>query len=167
MTTDNKFLIDLWRETRNCINHLDKMMDGVRVRTYTLFGTITSVAAALYFWAPNVYISSIRLSAFVELVVIIILIPSIIQNRLYHFWLFKAINTSLYLENLIFSNLDKKGPKMQIMLTHSLTELEERAGSYWSAMKHSKLFWVEMAIFIFMIIASIVLFIAFWFSGPN
>jgi len=86
---------------------------------------------------------------------------------LYHFWLFKAINTSLYLENLIFSNLDKKGPKMQIMLTHSLTELEERAGSYWSAMKHSKLFWVEMAIFIFMIIASIVLFIAFWFSGPN
>ena len=162
----DEILISLWKETRATINHIDKMMDGVRVRVLTLFGTITSVAAALYYWAPDVFILNIRLSALVELVVILVVIPSMIQNRLYHFWLFKAINTSLHLENLIFSRLGKEDQKMQTMLTHSLTELEERTGSYLKAMWSSKLFWVEMAIFLFMIIACVVLFHIFQFRYP-
>ena len=161
MTEETETLIDLWKETRTIINHLDKMMDGVRVRVFTLFGTITSVAAALYFWAPNVFIANIRLSALVELIIILVLIPSIIQNRLYHFWLFKAINTSLRLENLIYPQIEKKGQKMQIMVTHSLTGLEERTGCYWQAMTRSWLFLVEMSIFGFMILACVALFYLF------
>jgi len=161
MTEETETLIDLWKETRTIINHLDKMMDGVRVRVFTLFGTITSVAAALYFWAPNVFIANMRLSALVELIMILVLIPSIIQNRLYHFWLFKAINTSLRLENLIYPQIEKKGQKMQIMVTHSLTGLEERTGCYWQAMGRSWLFLVEMSIFGFMILACVALFYVF------
>lgn len=163
----DEILVSLWKETRATINHIDKMMDGVRVRVFTLFGTITSVAAALYYWAPNVFISSIRLSALVQLIAILVIIPSMIQNRLYHFWLFKSINTSLRLENIIFPKLGKEGQKMQIMVTHSLTELEERVGSYWEAMKRSKLFWVEVVIFGFMIAACIGLFYIFQFCQPN
>jgi len=133
------------------------MMDGVRVRVFTLFGTITSVAAALYFWAPDVLIANIRLSALVELSIILVIIPSIIQNRLYHFWLFRAINISLHLENRIYSKIKKEGQKEQMMLTQSLTGLEERTECYWQAMWRSKLFGVEVVIFGFMILACSVL----------
>lgn len=162
----NEILVNLWKETRETINHLDKMMDGVRARVFTLFGTITSVAAALFFWAPNVYLLGIRLSALVELTAILVIIPLMVQNRLYHFWLFKAINTSLRLENLISSKLEKEDQTMQILVTHSLTELEERTGSYWNAMRHSKLFKVEMAIFIFLIVACAAIFYVFLVCSP-
>jgi len=164
---DDEILLSLWKETRATINHLDKMMDGARVRVFTLFGTITSVAAALYYWAPNVFISNIRLSALVQLIAIFVIIPSMIQNRLYHFWLFRSINTSLDLENLIFQKLGREGRKTQIMVTHSLTGLEERTGSYCEAMKRSKLFWVELVIFSFMIAACIGLFSIFQVCQPN
>lgn len=166
MVEDIEIMLEFYKESRNCINHLDKMMDGIRVRLFTLFGTLTSIAAALYYWAPNVFIANIRLSALVELSIILVLIPSIFQNRLYHFWLFKAINTSLSLENLIFQEMKKKDRKMDITITHALTGLEERAGSYWKAMWHSKLFWVEMLIFSFMILTCVAIFYVFLLPTP-
>jgi len=162
---EDEILLSLWKETRTTINHIDKMMDGARARVFTLFGTITSVAAALYYWAPNVFILSIRLSALVQLITILIIVPSFVQNRLYHFWLFKSINTSLELENLIMPKL-KKEAQSSIMVTHSLTELEKRTSTYWEAMKHSKLFGVEMAIFLFMIAACIGLVLVFQYCYP-
>ncbi|MHA1874147.1 MAG: hypothetical protein ACTSVB_08535 [Candidatus Heimdallarchaeaceae archaeon] len=143
------------------------MLDGVRVRTFTLFGTITSIAAALHYWAPDIYVPLlcnlfiIRLSALVELTTFFVIIACLIQNRLYHYWLFKAINISLYYEKLILQKLEERGLKLETILTRALTGLEERNGSYWKAMKRSKLFWTEIAIFFFMSVASIVLFYAF------
>ncbi len=163
---NDEVLISLWKETRRTINHLDKMMDSVRARVLTLFGTITSVAAALFFWAPNVDLFGIRLSALVELTAILAIIPLMVQNRLYHFWLFKAMNTSLDLENLISSKLQKEDQTMQIMVTHSLAGFEERKDSYLKAMWNSKLFKVEMAIFIFLVLACAIIFYIFLASSP-
>ncbi|MDH7477492.1 MAG: hypothetical protein QHH17_03820 [Candidatus Bathyarchaeota archaeon] len=167
MKEETEILVELWKETRECINHLDRMMDGVRLRVFTLFGTLTSVAAALYYWAPNAFISNIRLSAFVELSLLFVLIPSMLQNRLYHYWLFKAINTSLDLENFISQELKIENPPSDLMVTHSLTGLKERSGSYCEAMKRSKLFWVEIAIFIFLIIACLILSYIFLVAASN
>jgi hypothetical protein len=38
-------LIEIWKETTSTVNHLDKMMDEIRVTTFTLFGIISSVWA--------------------------------------------------------------------------------------------------------------------------
>ena len=159
--------MDLWKETRTCINHLDKMIDGVRIRIFTFFGTITSVAAASYYWVPNVFIGNFRVPALIELAVLFFLIPSMFQHRLYHFWLFKAINTALHLENAIHPKIKEKGQKKHIMLTQSLTGVEERTDRYWQAMLHSKLFWVEMGMFSIMILACLGLSYIFSFPPPN
>lgn len=164
---NDEILISLWKETRNTINHLDKMMDGVRVRIFTLFGTITSIAAALYFWAPEVFVSNIRLSVVVELVMVLVVIPSFIQNRIYHFWLFRAIRTALFLENLLFKKLKQSVETKEIMITYSLTKMETLPVGYWRTMFHSSLFWMEIGIFGFIIATCVILSYVFLFPLPN
>lgn len=93
-------LINLWREPQTTINHFDKIMDDLRVRIFALFGTITSIAAALCFWAPNMFISNIRLSVIIELTIVLMIIPLIFHNRIYHLWLFRAMGTAFYFANL-------------------------------------------------------------------
>ena len=144
-------------------------MGEIRLGVFTLFGTITSVAAALMFWAPNIYLYSIRLSALVELSLILVLIPLIVQHNLYHYWLFKTLIVALYLEDTIFTQVNPQLPQLpplsenDVMLTHSLARKLDHPekSSYRQSLTRDPLFWTGVIVFAFPLAAAIVLFFAF------
>jgi hypothetical protein len=142
-------------------------MNELRVAVFTLFGTLTTVAAALMFWAPQVFLASIRLSALVELALILVLIPLIVQNRLYHLWLFRFIVVTLNLEDTIYDSLEPKPAmsKGQLLLTYGVTQLEGPPADYWKTMKKSKLFWSDVVMFALPLFLAVILALAFQ-AGP-
>jgi len=154
-------VMDLWRETRETINHLDKSMDNLRLSMFTLFTGITSVAAALYHYAPTAFVGGLRLSAIVELSVVLAILPLVLQGRLYHLWLFNGLITALNLEDLIYSHVGTQISKKKLMLTYSLTKLESPPEDYWTSMKKSKLFWAELFFYVAIAAASLLLSYAF------
>jgi len=147
------------------MNHFDLMMDGVRTRAFTLFSAITSVAAALYHWAPDTLIKcfgyNLRISALVELSIFLVLIPLYIQNRLYHYWLYRTRQTLNYLEEKIYSKIQEDIESKDVMLTYSLTKESGKIRGYWQTMLRSKLFLIDLFIFLFITMAGYVLFICF------
>ncbi len=136
-------------------------MNEIRLSVFALFGTLSSVAAALINWAPNSYLLSVRLSALVELALIFALIPMIILNRLYHSWLFKALGIAMNLEDALHQSMNTKLPKHDILITYGLTELSGPPAGYWKTMKASSLFWTEILTFAFPLLAATVLTVAF------
>jgi hypothetical protein len=149
-------------------------MDELRIRVFTLFATLTSIAAGLVFWAPTVFVLvlkwPIRLSALVQLTSILIMVPLMFQNRVYHKWMFSAIAVAMNLEKIIYAGMGpaqaKKYPQDQLLLTHGLTRLKDAPVGYWRTMWKSELFWNEVLMFAILIIAAIVLFWAFQ-TGVN
>ena len=166
LLNDDEILVSMWKEVRTTINHLDKMMDGVRGRVFTLFGTISSIAAALYYWAPNTFLpipflGNFRLAVIVELAAILVIIPSFIQNRVYHFWLYRTMRTTTILENMIYNKLEKNLYNKEVMITYSLTRLESPPEGYWRTMWHSILFKMDITVFLIIFGASIILSLIF------
>jgi hypothetical protein len=147
MQESNQVLIHLWKEARTVINHFDKMMDELRVRTLTIFGTVTSIAIATYYWLPSVMWHGFKIPALIEFIFILVLIPISIQNGLYHYWLYKSINVALNIEQYLYNGLNKKFDKDEIFITSSLTGLPEpRTSGFWSSMLRSKLAWLDFFI---------------------
>jgi len=131
-------------------------------------GTLSSVAAALVFWAPSVFVTVLarpgRLSVLVEIATILIMVPLFFQNRVYHLWLFRAIIVATNLEDIIFDDVISKQrnfSKDQTLLTYGLTGLNKPAVSHWKTMIRSNLFWNEVLIFLFLILAASILAWAF------
>ncbi len=143
-------------------------MNDLRLAVYTLFGTLTSVAAALMFWAPQVFLGPVRLSALVEYALIIVLVPLIVQNRLYHLWLFQSIVVTMNLEDLLHKALGTASApkeKSQIFLTYGFIHLNQPPQKYWPTMLKSLLFWSDIVMFAAPLIAAVVLALAFQ-AGP-
>lgn len=159
--TETETILELWRQTRTTIDHMDDKMNEIRLSVFTLFGTLSSVAAALIYWAPKSFLLCVRLSALVELALIFALIPLIILNRLYHRWLFKAIGIALNLEDALHQSMKTKLSKYDLLVTYGLTELSGPPAGYWETMKKSSLFWTEIVTFAFPLLAAIVLTAAF------
>jgi hypothetical protein len=154
-------IIELWRQTRTTIDHMDDKMNDIRLSVFTLFGTLSSVAAALIYWAPNRFLSCVRLSALVEIALIFALIPLIILNRLYHNWLFKAIRIAMNLEDSLHQSMSTQLKKQDTLITYGLTGLSGPPTGYWKTMGLSTLFWTEIVTFAFPLFAAIVLTAAF------
>lgn len=66
-------------------------MDGIRVTTFTLFGLISSIAASLYYFAPQTYVSGISLATLVMIILVPVISVLFAQNRMYHFWLYNRL----------------------------------------------------------------------------
>jgi len=162
---DLDFLMVLHKETRTSINHFDQMMDNGRLRAFTAFGAITAVAAAIYKLTNGSRISifgtNLTISALTELSCILIIIPLLIQNRLYHYWVYRSINSLIPLENKIYSIKKDLLPSKDCMITHSLTQIDEKVGCYWQNMAKSKLFYMDILVFCFILLASTLLFFVF------
>lgn len=154
--------IEIWKETRNTINHLDKMMDGIRVTTFTLFGVISSIAVTLNQYAPVTFISGIPLPALVELILIPVITVLFAQNRMYHFWLWNAIETATALETILNEELKDKIKDRKIFITYSLTGIDKPRKGYWRSMIYSKIFGVDLCIFLIMIGTCLALAFMFW-----
>ena len=148
--SQDRSLIEIWKETRNTINHLDKMMDGIRVRTFTLFGTISSIAAALNYYVPDAIISGIPLSTQVELILIPVITVLFIQNRMYHYWLYRAVETATEIEG-VYEKMKDEIKGRNSFITYSLTRLDKTRRGYWHSMRYSKMFWVDVFILAIMI----------------
>jgi hypothetical protein len=157
----NEMLIEIWKETRNTINHLDKMMDGIRVTTFTLFGVISSITAMLNYYAPHTIVLGIPSSALVELILIPVITVLFAQNRMYHFWLYNAIETATAIETILHDELKAKIKDRKLFITYSLTGIDKPRSGYWRSMRYSKIFWVDVSIYFTMIITCFVLAIIF------
>ncbi len=144
-------LIEIWKETRNTINHLDKMMDGIRVTTFTLFGVISSIAVTLNHYAPNTFISGIPLPALVEWILIPVITVLFAQNRMYHFWLYNAIETATAIETILHDELKDKIKDRKLFITYSLTGIDKPRRGYWHSMLYSKIFRVDVSIYVIML----------------
>jgi len=154
-------LIEIWKETRSTVNHLDKMMDGIRVTTFTLFGIISSIAATLNYYAPHTYVLKIPLPALVELILIPVITVLFAQNRMYHFWLYNAIETATSIETILHEELKDVIKDRKLFITYSLTRIDKPRLGYWRSMRYSKIFWVDFCIFLTMIITCSVLAVIF------
>ncbi|WNZ28445.1 MAG: hypothetical protein IAX21_07190 [Candidatus Bathyarchaeota archaeon] len=155
-------IIDIWKETRNTVNHLDKMMDGIRVTTFTLFGVISSIAVTLNHYAPNTFISGIPLPSLVELILIPVITVLFAQNRMYHYWLYNAIETATAIESILHEELKDKIKDRKLFITYSLTNIDNPRKGYWKSMRYSKIFAVDICIFIIMILTCVTLAYMFW-----
>lgn len=154
-------IIAIWKETRNTINHLDKMMDGIRVTTYTLFGIISSIAASLYHYAPQTSVSGISLATLVEIILMPVITILFVQNRMYHYWLYNAIETATALETILHEEMKGRIKDRKLFITYSLTAIDKPRQGYWKAMLHSKIFKVDIAIYISMLATCIALAVIF------
>jgi len=155
---NNELLIHLWKEARIVINHFDRMMDDLRVRTLTIFGTVTSISAAVHYSFHEIQLYGLRISALIEIVFIVLLSPICIQNVFYHHWLYKAINLALNIEDYLYDSLQERFSKDKIFITSSLTGLlEPRALGFWSSMLRSRLAWLDFFVYMLILVISVVL----------
>ena len=159
--TETANLIEIWKETRNTINHLDKMMDGIRVTTFTLFGLISSIAATLTYYAPNTLVMGIRVPALVEWILIPVITVMFAQNRMYHFWLYNAIETATAMETILSDELKDKIKDRKLFITYSLTGIDKPRKGYWHSMRYSRIFQVDVAIYTIMLLTCIALALVF------
>lgn len=155
-------VIEIWKETRNTINHLDKMMDGIRVTTFTLFGVISSIAVTLNHYAPNTLISGVPLPSLVELILVPVITVLFAQNRMYHYWLYNAIESATALESILHEELKDVIKDRKLFVTYSLTKIDKPRKGYWKSMIYSKIFGVDLCIFLVMIGTCLALAAMFW-----
>lgn len=156
-------LLEIWKVTRETINHLDIMMDGVRIRTYTFSAAISSIAAALYYYYPESSLFNVSLSVLIELILIPIIIILYAQNRMYHFWLYRAIDSAINIEEILYNKYKNMLEKKDVFITYSLTKIDVPRKGYWHSMRFSKIFWMDTLIFSFLILFSLSLAVLFGF----
>jgi hypothetical protein len=154
---NKEVLLQLWREARTVINHFDQLMDNLRMRALTIFGTVTSIAVVAHYWLHDNLFFGFRISALIECIILFLLILIFIQNVCYHKWLYKSVNIALNIENQLY----RMGFKLDIdklFITSSLTGLREpRKTGFWRSMVRSKLARLDVIIYLAVAIPTVVL----------
>ena len=75
------------------------------------------------------------------------MIPLILQNRIYHFWVYRSRITLQKIEDHWYENLEEPKPPRDILLTYSVSQSEQEVKGYWHTIIHSKLFWLDVLMF--------------------